>query len=102
MANSFLFSSLERKKDLAVFQSQRFPVPTDGRAVISLLLKWKNDIHQLLELDAKIDISYVDKSIQSGSFSIFVKQLNAVNKKKKRHCNRKTSLILVFSQNIRY
>lgn len=84
MANFFLFSSLRRKKDLAVFQSQRFLVPTDGRAVISLLRKWKKDIHQLLELGAKIDSSNVVKAIQSGSFSIFVKQLNAVNKKTKK------------------
>lgn len=83
ITNFFLFSSLRRKKDLAVFQSQRFSVSADGRAVISLLLKWKKDIHQLLELGAKINSSNVVKAIQSGSFSMFVKQLNAVNNKKK-------------------
>lgn len=92
-----MFPPLKRKEDLAVFQSQKFSVPTDGRAVISLLLKWKKDIHQLLELGAKIDSSCVVKAIQSSSFSIFVKHLNAVNNKKK-HCNRKTSLISVLAK----
>lgn len=77
---------------------KRFSVPTDGRAAISLLLKWKKDIHQLLELGAKINGSYVVKAIQSCSSSIFVKQLKAVNKKRKRHRSRKTSLISVLAR----
>ena len=49
MVNFFLSSSLRTKNDLAGFQSQRFPVPTEVKAVISLLLECQSIAPMLLQ-----------------------------------------------------